>query len=99
MREWITELAKAIFNDETGLFRYFQGEGDMSYFFNSNAKYQYPDCEHLGYFRFAGAILAKALFDKIPVPVSLNRVLLRRIIARNNDSLEVTLDDLKHYDQ
>lgn len=80
MREWITELTKKLYNDETGLFRLFRGEHDTSYYFNTNSKFQYPDYEHLGYFRFAGSILAKALFDKIPIPTKLNRILFRKIV-------------------
>lgn len=80
MREWITELTKALFMPETGLFKQCRGATDFSYFLNPNAKFQFPDYEHLGYFRFAGAVLAKAIFDKVPIMASLSKVLLRNLV-------------------
>jgi HECT-domain (ubiquitin-transferase) len=98
MREWITELTKSLFNEETGLFRACRGENDISYFLNPNAKFQFPDYEHLGYFRFAGAVLAKALFDKIPILGRLNRVLYRNLTTKNRYESLITVEDLKDFD-
>lgn len=80
MREWITELTKVLFCEDTGLFRICQGSSDISYFMSTTARYAFPDYEHLGYFRFAGAIIAKALFDKIPILARINKTLLRYLV-------------------
>jgi hypothetical protein len=99
MREWITELTKVIFNDEIGLFKLNRGETDMSYFFNSYAKFSFPESEYLGLFRFAGSILAKALFDKIPILPKLNKVIFRKLVCSNQRALlDVRLEDLRDFD-
>ena len=94
MREWITELTKSIFNDQTGLFKLCRGQNDTSYFLNSKAKNIFSDFEHLSYFRFAGSILGKAIFEKIPIIAKLNKILLRNIVG----NLQISLSDLKDYD-
>lgn len=53
-----------------GLFKILQGQSDCYYFPNPCAKYLHPE-HHLEYFRFAGQVLAKAMFEKIPVNISL----------------------------
>jgi len=95
MREWVTEITKVIFSETTGLFKWSRGEHDASYLIYSKAKQSYPDFEHLGLLRFAGAILGKAIFEKIPVIPTLCRPLLRRLLMTPNDP---TLEDLRDYD-
>lgn len=41
---------------------------------------KFPDFEHLGYYRFTGSIIGKALFEKIPILAKLNKVLLRALV-------------------
>jgi hypothetical protein len=41
MREWVTELTKALFSDETGLFKMTKGKEDVSYYPNPKAKQIY----------------------------------------------------------
>jgi hypothetical protein len=53
MREWVTELTKALFSEETGLFKQTKAKDDFSYFPNPKAKFIYAD-EYKDYFRFAG---------------------------------------------
>jgi E3 ubiquitin ligase SMURF1/2/E3 ubiquitin-protein ligase NEDD4 len=53
MREWITELTKAMFSEEIGLFKKTRSQHDFTYFPNSKAKYIY-ETDYLDYFRFAG---------------------------------------------
>lgn len=95
MREWVTEITKVIFTESTGLFKWSRGEHDASYFINPKAKQTYPDFEHLGLLRFAGAILGKAIFEKIPVIPTLARPLLRRLLMT---PYEPCLEDLRDYD-
>lgn len=66
MREWVTELTKALFSEEAGLFKLIKTKDDITYFPNPKAKQIYQE-EYKDYFRFAGQVLAKALFERIPV--------------------------------
>jgi hypothetical protein len=94
MREWVTELSKSLFSETSGLFKFIKGANDFSYFPNSKARNSYETLECLDYYRFAGEVLAKALFEKIPVNIKLNRVFLKRIV--NNPCFY--MEDLKDYD-
>ena len=84
MREWVTELSKALFSDETGLFIKTKGQHDFSYFPNSKAKLAH-EALFLDYFRFAGQVLAKALFEKIPINVKLHPYLYQRLVHSLNN--------------
>ena len=53
MREWVSELTKTLFSEETGLFRITRSQDDISYFPNSKAKHLHP-AEYKDYYRFAG---------------------------------------------
>lgn len=53
MREWVTDLTKALFSESKGLFKAVKTKHNLTYFLNSNAKYMYED-EYKDYFRFAG---------------------------------------------
>ena len=53
MREWITELTKELFSENTGLFKLMKGESDSYYYPNPAAKFAYSDT-YLEFFRFAG---------------------------------------------
>lgn len=98
MREWITELTKDLFSEKQGLFRTLRTQHGILYFPNSKAKHIYGVAEARDYFRFAGQVLAKALFEKIPVLLSLNKLLLSLLIGNHSATSQVKLDDLKYYD-
>ena len=77
----------------------------MSYFINSKAGVNFPDFEHLGFFRFAGSVLAKALFEKIPVLPRLSKALLCTLVtpfldksSKSHQDNGYTIDDLKDLD-
>lgn len=53
IREWVTELSKALFSESTGLFKQIKNNQDLAYFPNSKAKFIYEE-EYKDYFRFAG---------------------------------------------
>lgn len=80
MREWLTELTKALFSEETGLFILKKGVDDASYFLNPKAKTIYKDNEYKDYFSLAGLILAKAVFERIPIAAHLNKSLISRLV-------------------
>ena len=95
MREWITEITKVIFKNDTGLFKWSKSEHDMTYIINPRAKEHFSDFEHLGYLRFAGSILGKAIFEKIPLVPAISKGLLRDLLRIHHDPC---LEDLKDYD-
>lgn len=46
MREWITELTKALFSEKQGLFKATKSSKGLTYFPNSKAKYIYQKEEY-----------------------------------------------------
>ena len=74
-----------LFAKEKGLFDEARGCGHLSYMVNEEAS--------ASYFRFAGMVLGKALFDRVPVDAPLNRLLLNAIVDTDN-----TLEDLRFFD-
>ncbi len=98
MREWITELTKTIFSEDTGLFTIKRNNYDFSYFPSTKAKKIYPGEEYKQYFRFAGQVLAKALFEGIPIQMELNKTILGRLLSTTISHFEVSLEDLRGYD-
>jgi hypothetical protein len=97
MREWVTELTKTIFSDFALLFRRMNIEGDFNYFINPKAKLIHSDI-YKDYFRFAGQVVAKALFEKIPISIKLNPILLKALVAKRDYEKSIGLEDLKYYD-
>lgn len=96
MREWITELTNEIFSKKTNLF---QIEADSSYFPSvSEAQKTYPNKEHLQYYKFAGCILGKAIFDKIPISPLLHLSLLCSVLMSSNDQDKSLLKSLTYND-
>ena len=87
MREWLTELTKALFSEATGLFKQTKAQNDIAYFPSSKAKHIYDLALACEYFRFAGQVVAKALFEKIPIPFAkVNKVLLKRLTKPTQDT-------------
>eukprot|EP00347_Sterkiella_histriomuscorum_P023957 403332801 len=99
MREWITELTKSLFSENKGLFKQCKSQQGITYFPNSKAKYIYDRQEYQDYFRFAGQVLAKALFDKIPVLINLNPLIYKKLVGINQEQKHFTFEHLKEYDQ
>ena len=97
MREWITELTKSLFSENVGLFKQTNGVDDCSYFPNSKAKLMYQQ-EYKDFFRFAGQVLAKALFEKIPILIKINRFLLKKLVKGKIVKSSISYEDLKDYD-
>ncbi|CDW75488.1 hect e3 ubiquitin [Stylonychia lemnae] len=97
-REWVTQLTQQLFSDDQQLFKQMKSDHSLNYFPNQNAKFLYEN-GYKDYFRFAGQVLAKALFDKIPVNVSLNSAILKKLVAISPKEQKITLEDLRDYDQ
>ena len=98
MREWVTELTKVLFSDVTGLFKQAKVNEDLSYFPNSKAKHSYEGEVYKEYCRFAGQVVAKALFDKIPIMIKLNKTIVKRIVGNKQAVENINVEDLKEYD-
>ena len=74
-----------LFAQEKRIFEETRGCGRLSYMVIEETD--------ASYFRFAGMVLGKALFDKVPVDAPLNRLLFNAIVDTEN-----TLEDIRHYD-
>jgi len=85
-REWFSEVGRALFNVDFGLFSY--GDVDnLCYQINQNSGM--ANDNHLEYFRFVGRILGKALFDQQLVAAHLTLPLYKHILG-----WPITLQDL-----
>ena len=90
IREWFSVLTEELFSPSSGLFSK-TNTPELAYMINVQSEKSHHD--HLEYFFFCGQILAKALFEKIPVKAYLGRHIFKRLT-----NCELTSDDLKYYD-
>ncbi|KAK8852883.1 hypothetical protein M9Y10_017875 [Tritrichomonas musculus] len=88
-REWFTELAKEIFNQNYGLFDC--STSNLSYKPNSLSS---VNPNHLEYFRFAGLFIARALIQGICIDAHLTTSFLKQILHRTPK-----LNDLEDIDE
>jgi hypothetical protein len=108
MRQWVTDLTKILFStsfngeqegiNNHGLFIQTRSEGDITYFpnpyFNNQILQSGVTSEE--FYRFAGSVLAKSIFEKVPVSVKLHPVLLKLLLGTPN---QINLEDLRIYDE
>jgi len=85
IREWLSILVNELFGSSLGLFVKVN-TAEMGYNINMYSN-------NLDYFYFCGQILAKALFEKIPIKAYLAKFLLKELTGK-----KLNLDDLKYYD-
>ncbi len=90
IREWFSILAEEIFAPTFGLFVR-TGTSELAYTISTDSAQAHPD--HLEYFYFCGQILAKALFEKIPVKAYLSKFLLKKLT-----NATIVPEDLKYFD-
>lgn len=64
----------------------------ISYFINEESS-KIPNCAEL--FEFIGIFLAKAIWDKIPLNLCLNPLILRYLLGNKEDA---DIEDVKHFD-
>lgn len=86
-KEWLCTLTKQILSLESELFLLSQAD-NVSYFINPENK---QDKLHL--YNFSGMVFGKALFESIPIPCPLNRVLFKHLVGES-----ITLEDLQFLD-
>lgn len=91
LREWFGIVCKEIFSDKLGLFVPTKGE-DMSYWINPLSGEK--NANHLQYFRFAGILMGKALFEGLVLDVHLALPLLKHILG-----VPISFTDLEFLDE
>lgn len=90
IREWFTILIEELFAPNLGLFKKTNTQ-ELYYTINENStSVKENDTE---YFYFFGQILAKALYEKIPIKAYLAKYILKQIVQE-----ELLPEDLKYYD-
>jgi E3 ubiquitin ligase SMURF1/2 len=91
LREWFGLVCKEIFSEKLGLFVPTKGE-NMSYWINplSGEKTE----THLQYFRFAGILIGKALFEGLVLDVQLALPLLKHMLG-----VPISFSDLEFLDE
>ncbi len=91
IREWFSGVVEALFSSAVGLFRR-ADVSELSFIINENSGT--TNEKHLEHLHFAGQVIAKALFERIPIKAYLNWVLLKQILGQ-----EVAETDLRRYDK
>lgn len=90
LREWFGIVCKDLFSEQRGLFIPTKGE-DMSYWINPLAGD--TNKEHLQYFRLAGILVGKALFEGLVMDVHLALPLLKHVLG-----IPISFSDLEFLD-
>lgn len=90
-KEWYRLVCDSCFQPGYGLFERIDLD-DVTYSFNPASGLYNPE-RHLYYFRFAGRILAKAIFEGCFVEAHLSKVVYKHIIGR-----PCSFEDLKYID-
>ncbi|KAJ0399090.1 hypothetical protein P43SY_006068 [Pythium insidiosum] len=91
LREWFGLICKELFSEKMGLFVPTKGE-DMSYWINPlSGEHQE---KHLQYFRFAGVLIGKALFEGLVLDAHLALPLLKHILG-----VPISFSDLEFLDE
>lgn len=78
LREWLSEVTTLLFSQEQGLFK---RTSSVTYFPEPIAGTVEDQIELL---RFTGRLLGKAMIEKVPVSVKLNKVLLKELTSRTH---------------
>ena len=90
LRDWLSLLVGELFSFKFGLFKK-TNTPEVSYTINPYSEKMRPN--HLEYYYFCGQIMAKALYERIPIKAYLAKFMLKRL---TNEKL--TWEDLKYYD-
>ena len=90
IRDWFSSVIEELFDPERRLFVK-SNTKEMAYLINEHSEKYCRD--HLKYFYFSGQVIAKALFEKIPVKAYLNKVIIKQLLDE-----EITIQDVKYCD-
>ncbi|TYZ69457.1 hypothetical protein PybrP1_002751 [[Pythium] brassicae (nom. inval.)] len=91
LREWFTLVCKELFSDAMGLFVATKGE-DTSYWIDPLSGEK--NARHLQYFRLAGVLVGKALFEGLVLDVHLALPLLKHVLG-----VPISFSDLQFLDE
>lgn len=93
-REWYTILFDEIFSEKRGFFYEVDNRcvGKNTYFIPTEDPINYRD-NYIDYYEFIGKVIGKAVFDKIAIRASFNRVLLKLLLNK-----ELDIEDVKFID-
>ena len=93
-REFFTTLIKEILSPNLGLFTV-ANTTEFSYKINEDSKYIE---NYLTLFFFFGKILGKAMFDRIPLNVCLNKSIFKALVGENKEHHYQDLEEFKNID-
>jgi len=93
-REFFTILMKEMLNANLGLFTV-ASTPEFSYKINEDSKHI---DNHRTLFFFFGKVLAKALFDSIPINVCLNKAIFKALAGQNKEEDYADLEEFKNID-
>lgn len=93
-REFFTTLMRELLSQNLGLFTV-ASTPEFSYKINEDSSYI---DNHRTLFFFFGKVLAKALFDNIPVNVCLNKAIFKALIGQTTEAHYSDLEEFKNID-
>ena len=85
---------KELFSEYLGLF---QTANTLEFSYKINEESKYVD-NYLTMFYFFGKVLGKAMFDRIPLNVCLNRSVFKAILGQINEFDYLDLEEFKYID-
>ena len=92
VREWFSVLIEELFDSKFHLFVNANKRSDVSYLINEySGEY---NKNHLDYYYFCGQVIAKALYEQIPIKSYLNKIILKQLLEQPLNAKE----DLKYVD-
>ena len=89
-REWFSLITEEIFNPDRGLFKR-SNTKELTYIIDPTSK-DNPLMKE--YFEFAGKVIAKAIFERVPIKSYFNKIILNQILDKT-----LTIEDLKNFDE
>lgn len=91
IREWFSLVIEELFAPTFGLFKR-AATAEVSYLFNNCSAIAHTN--HLEYFYFTGQVIAKALFEQIPIKAHLSKIILKQLLNQT-----ISVEDLKYFDE
>jgi E3 ubiquitin-protein ligase HUWE1 len=93
-REFFNTLMKELLSSNLGLFLV-ANTPEFSYKINEDSKH-IDNCHTMFY--FFGKVLAKALFDNIPINVCLNKSIFKALVGEDKEQHYADLEEIKNID-
>jgi len=90
IREWLSILIEKLFDPELHLFVKTNTK-ELAYTIDETVEKHHRD--YLSYYFFCGQVIAKALYEKIPIKAYLSKLILKMILGQ-----ELKAEDIKYFD-